>query len=109
MSRPTRKIIASGISAWDADVDFNFALLTDYPFAIYQASSVGTLPSASTYPDCLALVGSTLYISNGTSWEVYNGVSANVPDSVATDATQMATDFNLLLTALKNANIMASS
>jgi hypothetical protein len=70
---------------------------------------VGDLPSASSYADCLALVVDTLYISNGTTWEVYSGVSANVPDSTATTAADMASDFNDLLAALITAGIMAPS
>jgi hypothetical protein len=110
MARPTRRTIASGIAAWDADTDENFDNLTSTPFPMFQVVAPDDetdLPSASSYDDCFALVDSTLYISNGATWEVYSGVSANVANSSATTATQMATDFNLLLTALQDAGIMA--
>ena len=110
MARPTRRTIASGIAAWDADTDENFDNVTGKPLALFQVVAPDDetdLPAATAYDDCFALVDSTLYISNGTTWEVYSGVSANVADSTATTATQMATDFNLLLTALQDAGIMA--
>ena len=108
MARPSRFILASGIASWDADGDANFSLLFDKPFPMYQVASVGSLPSASSYDQCLALVNDILYISNGSTWQPYQ-VAANVADSTATTASEMATDFNELLTALKNAGIMASS
>ena len=107
MARPTRRVIASGIAAWDADSDANFGILTGAPFPMAQYALVGDLPAASSYDDCLALVVDTLYISNGTTWEIYSGVSANVPDSTAVTATDMATDFNTLLAALIAAGIMS--
>lgn len=109
MARPTRKIISSGISAWDGDVDANFGNLTDSPFPIFQVDLVGELPAASLYDDCFALVGDDLYQSNGTAWSPYLGEAANVPDSTATTVSQMASDFNDLLAALQNAGIMATS
>lgn len=109
MARPERLILVSGIAAWDADVDLNLSLLFDSPFPMYQVSTVGDLPSASSYDKCLALVGSELYISDGTSWSKYLGVVANVADSTATTVSEAVTDFNELLTSMKNAGIMASS
>lgn len=110
MARPTRRVIASGIAAWDADSDSNFDKITGAPFPMFQVTAPDDetdLPAASSYQGCFALVDSTLYISNGTTWEIYSGVAANVADSTATDATQMATDFNTLLDALQTAGIMA--
>jgi len=110
MARPTRRTIASGIAAWDADTDANFDIITGQPFPMFQVSVVGSLPSASSYDDCLAVVGTgssaLLYYSNGSTWEEYQQ-SANVPDSTATTATDMASDFNDLLSALQTAGIMA--
>jgi hypothetical protein len=74
---------------------------------MFQVALVGSLPAASSYDDCFALVAETLYISNGATWEIYSGVSANVADSVAVTVAQMATDFNTLLAALQTAGIMA--
>ena len=106
MARPTRRVIASGIAAWDADTDENFDKITGAPIAFAQYALVGDLPTASSYDDCFALVVDVLYYSDGATWAPYQE-AANVADSTATDATQMATDFNLLLTALQDAGIMA--
>lgn len=111
MARPTRRIIASGIAAWDADADANFSIITDGPFPMAIYDVVGDLPAAASYTDCLALVGTTtvlMYISDGATWSVYRQ-GAVVADSTATTATDMATDFNELLTSLKDAGLMATS
>jgi len=107
MARPTRRVISSGIAAWDADVDFNFDLLTGVPLAIKQYTLVGDLPAAGSYDDCLALVGSVMYISDGATWNPYFAVSANIADSTAVTVADMATDFNTLLAALQAAGLMA--
>lgn len=106
MSRPTRRNITSGIAAWDADTDENFSKVFDAPFPMFQETDAGSLPAASSYDSCFALVNDILYVSDGTSWAPYLGTSANVPDSTATTAADMASDFNDLLSALKTAGIM---
>ncbi len=111
MARPTRRILASGIAAWDADADFNFSIVTDGPFPMALYDTTGDLPAAGSYDDCLALVGTTtvlMYISNGATWEVYRQ-GAVVADSTATTAADMASDFNDLLTSLQDAGLMATS
>lgn len=113
MARPTRRTIASGIASFDADIDANFDYITGQPFPMYWVATTGELPTASSYDDCMALVGTSgsarLYYSNGSTWELYDNVSANVPDSTATTVADMASDFNDLLAALIAAGIMASS
>ena len=111
MARPTRNVIASGEAAWDGEVDSNFSIVTDSPFPIASFATTGALPTASSYDDCLAHVQADdrLYISNGSTWVLYDRKSALVADSTAGDATQMATDFNTLLAALIAANLMNSS
>ena len=83
MSRPARRTIASGIAAWDGDVDFNFGILTDTPIPIAQYALVGDLPAAGSYDECFALVDDVLYFSTGGSWAPYWGEAANVADSTA--------------------------
>ena len=113
MAKPIRNIIASGEANWDAEADINFSLLTEGPFPILLAANTGALPAAANYDACLALVGTTaaarLYISNGTSWVLYDAKAAYVPNSTATDVPTMATNLNSLLTALKDAGLMAAS
>lgn len=112
MARPTRRTIASGISSWDADVDANFATITDAPFPIFKVDTVGQLPPANQFDFCVAIVGDVLYVSNGTSWGEYTpeapSIATFVDDSVATTPGEMATDFNSLLSSLKTAGIMAT-
>lgn len=111
MARPTRNVIASGEAAWDGEADSNFSIITESPFPIASYATTGALPAASSYDDCLAHVQADdrLYISNGSTWELYDRKSALVADSTATNATEMATDFNELLAALIAADLMASS
>lgn len=112
MPRPERRIIASGIASWDGDVDRNFSIITDGPFPMFQVALEGDLPAASSYDDCLAIVGTgsaaELYISDGSAWSVYQQ-STLVPDSTATTAADMASDFNDLLAAFQTAGLMATS
>lgn len=113
-TRPTIRVISSGVAAWDADVMANFLLLSGGPFVIYNPADTTALEAAApaaSYTNCLALVGATsplIYISNGTTWEVYRQ-GAVVADSTATTVADMASDFNDLLTSLKDADIMATS
>jgi hypothetical protein len=110
MARPTRRTIASGIAAWDADTDENFGLVFDTPYPIVEYALVGDLPAAGSYENCLALVGGdTLYISNGASWSAYQGTAAAVLDSTATTVSELAIDYNELIDALKTAGIMRTS
>lgn len=109
MARPTRITLSSGLSAWDADADFNFNLLTGAPLPIYQVAVVGSLPAATSYEDCLALVDDELYISDGSTWSPYFGQAVFVADSTAVTVADMVTDFNELLAALQGAGIMATS
>ncbi len=114
MARPERNNIESGIAAWDGDVDRNFAIMLDSPFPIVVAATTSALLSgfpAASYDDCLALVltDSRLYISTGSTWELYDRKSALVADSTASNVSEMATDFNELLDALKASDLMASS
>lgn len=116
MARPTRRVIASGIAAWDADTDENFSKVFDAPFPMYLADSLVDLTAdfdPADYEQCKALVGEVEYISDGVDWveSLVSGEAANVPASTATTVSQMASDFNDLLTALKGSTppLMASS
>lgn len=108
MARPSRKLMVSNVSAWDADADFNFTLLFNGPLPLFQVASTASLPAASSYDKCLAMVGSVLYISNGTTWGKYQ-VAATQAASVAADVPGLVTDFNALLAKLKAAGIMELS
>jgi len=111
MARPERIVITDGQQAWDGEVDLNFEQLTDAPMPMYFAadlSSLNTDFSPANYDQCLALIGTVLYISDGATWEVYReGVF--VADSTAATVSELATDFNTLLASLQGAGIMAIS
>ncbi len=112
MSRPTLATIGTGLATWDADVDNNFSLLTESPYPPAQYDNVGLLPTASSYDDCFALVGTTntrLYHSVSSAWVMYDREAAYVAPSVATTVPQLVVDLNLFLTSLITAEIMAAS
>lgn len=111
MARPLLNSIAPGLAAWDADVDQNFSLLTESPLPVYVEDTVGELPTASSYEDCIALVSSDygIYVSDGVSWENIIPVSDNQANSTATDVAGLVSDINTLLANLIAAGIMASS
>jgi len=112
MSRPSRLIIASGIAAWDADVDANFGMIFNKPFAMHQEETEGELNTnfdPADYDQCLVLVGEELYISDGTAWKKYLGVSNHVDDSTASTVSEMVQDFNLLLSKMQDAGQMKDS
>jgi hypothetical protein len=104
-TRPTRYILAERQQAWDAEMDANFAMLTREPLPVAEYSTVGDLPPASSFEQCIAIAGGKMYISNGSEWIPYKEAT-NIPDSTATDVEQMATDFNSLLAALRAAGII---
>jgi hypothetical protein len=77
MARPTRNTVNHGAESWDTAINDNFAMILDTPFPVPIYANAASLPSASAYEDCLAAVQDTdsLYISDGTSW---NLVGVNV-------------------------------
>ena len=107
MARPSRRIIASGIASWDADVDENFNKIFNAPLPVYEADTLVDLttdfPPAS-YEQCLAVAGGVPYISDGTDWNTIIGQADAVTTSTATTVSEMVTDFNELLAALKTSN-----
>jgi len=112
MARPSKRTISSGLSAWDADVDFNDGLGVNVPFPLYQEATTGALPAASSYQDCFALVGEVLYKSDGSTWEIYYQLPELdfIADLAATPTVeQIATAFNSLLSDLQAKGYMATS
>jgi hypothetical protein len=112
MARPSKRTISSGLSAWDADVDFNDGLGLTVPMPLYQEATTGALPDAALYEDCFALVGTVLYKSDGTSWEEY----INVPEldyiadlAASPTVEEISTAFNSLLADLQAKGYMVTS
>lgn len=86
MSRPINKDIPQGMQSWDAELRDDLRQLYKTPVPLPNGeyllasgstegsayTSVGSLPSASSYDGCLAAVDDggdwTPYFSNGTAW-----------------------------------------
>lgn len=69
MARPTPSDISAALTNWDAEVQTNFDLLFETPVPLANYGTVGALPAASSYADCVALVtGDGVYYSDGSSW-----------------------------------------
>jgi hypothetical protein len=109
-TRPERISLSEGTQAWDGEVDANFNMLINAPLPLHFEGSVLDLNTnfpAVNYDDCIVTVSGVLYISDGAVWSVYR-LSAAVPDTTAVTVSEMATDFNTLLSALRTAGIMAT-
>jgi hypothetical protein len=113
MARPTLNTIGTGIGAWDADVDDNFSIMSEAPLPLYWETAIGSFPSAGAYDDCIGLAGTSgsarIYISNGSTWNLYDPVATYQADSTATDVAGLVSDLNTLLGKLRTAGIMAAS
>ena len=69
MARPSPNAISSGLSSWDTDIGDNFDLIFETPLPLARYASVGALPTASDYEDCIAIVeGTGLYYCDGSTW-----------------------------------------
>lgn len=69
MARPSPATISAALTNWDGEVDDNFGLIFSTPVPLARYASVGALPAAANYEDCIALVtGDGVYYSNGTAW-----------------------------------------
>ena len=109
MARPTLRTLTAGIAAWDADVDANFNLITGKPFPMAQYATTGDLPAASSYENCLALVGDVLYISNGTIWNIYPMPQAAYMEALVLPTLEELTiAANDLIQKLKDSGLMSS-
>lgn len=123
MSRPSLSpsTVNHGVQGWDTVIDDNHTevadLVNDGPFPVHehtgdQTDLESTFPAAS-HDRCLVWVDHTsegwnLYMSNGSAWLRYPGKQvANQGDSSAADLPTMVSDFNSLLSKLKDAGVMA--
>lgn len=114
MSRPTRTDINSSDSGWVTPLNSNSENLIDKPTPLVQYGTSSALDSAKDPRlniDCLALVGSEIYKSNGTSWERYRGQLTYIADLVPGVATisDIKTAYNGLLADMISKNWMSGS
>lgn len=76
MARPTLDDISQGTEGWEATVNDNKDKLTSTPAPLAVYANEVSLPSASSYQDCLAIVQDdgtghrALAVSNGSTWEL---------------------------------------
>lgn len=96
MARPIPDEVVQGIEGWDASIEKNFDLVFESPIPIKQFASVGALPAAADFVDCVAVVIEAgkkrqWYISDGANWISMNRreprkldivVGAEVPDVI---------------------------
>lgn len=96
MARPIPDILTQGIEGWDAEVNSNFDLIFEGPIPIKVFATVGGLPAAGSFDDCLAYVAEAgfkrrLFVSDGATWFEVNpqeprklstSVGAEVPDVI---------------------------
>ena len=121
MARPIfNNSIASGQESWDTDTNDNFTILKSGPFPLYiQDAGKDETDIATDFPvaendDTFAIVrhttkGNILYYCDGSTWTQL--LDDQMPVQAASTATILAdlvTDFNALLTKLKNAGRMAT-
>jgi hypothetical protein len=119
MARPSYSPVVpiASVEGWDAIIDTNFTdlstILFSQPIPLKEYALVASLPTASNYTNCLAMVndpvaGYTLYFSDGVSWIPFGYQGVSVADSVAATVGDVVTDFNSLLASLRAAGIIAT-
>jgi len=115
MARPSLVDIDVTKTGWVADLNTNFEIILDGPFPIYLAADKATLDAITPglYVNCFALVAtdSRLYLSDGTSWNLYDtklDFMANLNTGTAT-LNDIKTAYNDLIADMKAKGMMATS
>jgi hypothetical protein len=115
MARPEADELDVTKAGWVATLNSNFELVLDAPFPIYLAADKATLDAITPglYVNCFALVAtdSRLYISDGTSWNLYDAkldFMANLNTGTAT-LNDIKTAYNDLIADMKAKGMMATS
>ncbi|MCZ2418684.1 MAG: hypothetical protein LC123_02415 [Burkholderiales bacterium] len=111
MARPEHTEVVQGQNSWDSTINDNFGLIFNTPLPPKQYADYASLPAASSYDRCVAMVvdENVLVMSNGTTWLRMGTQAALVADASGWADATAQTKFNDLLTALKNSKLMASS
>lgn len=110
MPRPTPDAILSGMQSWDASVEANFNLIFETPLPLATYADFGSLPTASSYEGCIALIEDedVLVVSDGAAWTRIGRQAAAQTNSTAVTVGDLVTDFNALLTKLRATKIIAT-
>ena len=115
MARPSTTAMDVTKTGWVATLNTNFAMVLDTPFPMYLATDKATLDAITPglYENCFALVAtdSRLYISDGSTWELYDAKLDYIADmnpGVST-ITDIKNAYNALLADMKSKGMMATS
>lgn len=104
--------ISMSDAAWYSKLNSNFSLLFQKPYPVKTYADVGTLTAAkppTLYKHCLAVIGSIIYISDGTSWVVFRPHLTYVADLDTGTATitDIKNAFNGLLADMRTKKWLA--
>lgn len=100
---------------WVATLNANTSKVLDTPFPIFLPADKATLDAITPalYVGCFAIVAtdSRLYISDGSSWILYDAKLVFVADLVPGSATitDIKNAYNALLADMKSKGMMATS
>lgn len=102
MARPTKNDIDSGIQGWDGKIDDNFEVLFNGPLPIHfhvgdETDLEATFPAAA-FEACIVWVddtvlGTVLYVSNGTEWTVLNRITQSFKNLTSTTSQMLSDEF----------------
>lgn len=102
MSRPEQEPTNSSESGWDDRLNDNFEKVFDVPLSLGLFASVPILTSAydpKLYEGCWAVIGTVIYVSDGSVWSALRDQLNNIPDLDTGTATvlDIQTAYNGLL------------
>lgn len=113
MARPARTPINALITGWVGRLNGNFQQFLEYPFPMYMAADITALnaKTASLYAGCLAIVQTDkrMYISNGSTWALYDKKLAYIAplDTGTATITTIKNAYNSLLADMQSKGLMA--
>lgn len=113
MARPTIDSMDVTKTGWVATLNANFVKILDTPFPIYLAPDIGTLNAITPglYVNCFCILqtDSRLYVSDGSSWSLYDAkldFIADMNPGVST-ITDIKNAYNSLLSDMQTKGMMA--
>lgn len=115
MTRPTIADMDVTKTGWVATLNANTSKVLDTPFPIFLPADKATLDAITPalYVGCFAIVAtdSRLYISDGSSWILYDAKLDFVTDLIPGTATitDIKNAYNTLLADMKSKGMMATS
>lgn len=110
--RPSFADLVHAQEGWDAAGNDNFSIIEDTPIPIARYSNPATIPTASQYDQCVAVIndataGWILTVSNALIWRKVPVQATAQVDSTATTVADLRTDLNLLLARFRVSGTIA--